>query len=120
MKVHIGTAPDSWGVWFPNDPHQTPWNRFLDEVAEAGHEWIELGPMGYLPTDVPTLKAELNHRGLKVSGTFVMRHFEELTAEEAAHELDISTAAAAKRYQRALQKLREAFGRASRRTTGLP
>ncbi len=77
MKVHVGSAPDSWGVWFPSDPRQTPWNRFLDEVAAAGYEWIELGPMGYLPTDLPTLQAELGKRGLKVSCTFVMRHLEE-------------------------------------------
>lgn len=37
MKVKIGTAPDSWGIWFPNDPKQVPWQRFLDEVAEAGY-----------------------------------------------------------------------------------
>ena len=24
MKLKIGSAPDSWGVWFPDDPHQTP------------------------------------------------------------------------------------------------
>ena len=39
---------------FPNDPKQPPWRQFLDEVSEAGYEWIELGPYGYLPTDLPT------------------------------------------------------------------
>jgi inosose dehydratase len=72
MKVTVGSAPDSWGVWFPNDPRQTPWHRFLDEIAEAGYEWIELGPYGYLPTDPKTLRTELDRRGLKVSGSFVM------------------------------------------------
>lgn len=47
----------------------------------------------------------------------VMRHFEELTAEEAARELDISPSAAAKRYQRALESLREAFALSARRPT---
>lgn len=47
----IGSAPDSWGVWFPDDSRQTPWQRFLDEVAAAGYTRIELGPYGYLPTD---------------------------------------------------------------------
>ena len=50
-KLIIGTAPDSWGVWFPDDLKQTPWERFLDEVAESGYKWIELGPYGYLPTE---------------------------------------------------------------------
>ena len=68
MNVKVGSAPDSWGVWFAADPRQTPWERFLDEVAEAGYEWIELGPYGYLPTDLKVLKDELGRRGLKVSG----------------------------------------------------
>ncbi len=72
MKVTIGSAPDSWGVWFPNDPRQTPWHRFLDEIAEAGYAWIELGPYGYLPSDPDVLAAELDRRGLKVTGSFVM------------------------------------------------
>ncbi len=35
-KVVIGTAPDSWGIWFADDPNQTPADRFLDEVVQAG------------------------------------------------------------------------------------
>lgn len=77
MNVRIGSAPDSWGVWFPDDPRQPPWQRFLDEIAAAGYEWTELGPYGYLPTDLPTLRAELEKRGLKVSGTFAMAHLED-------------------------------------------
>jgi inosose dehydratase len=80
MNVTLGTAPDSWGVWFPDDPRQTPPSRFLDEVAEAGYTWIELGPYGYLPTDRATLQRELAQRGLKVSGTFVMFPFEDPAA----------------------------------------
>jgi inosose dehydratase len=72
MKTTVGTAPDSWGIWFPDDPRQMPWQRFLDEVAEAGYEWIELGPYGYLPTDLSVLRGELDKRGLKVSGSFVI------------------------------------------------
>jgi hypothetical protein len=33
--ITIGTAPDSWGVWFPSDPEQVPPEVFLKEVAEA-------------------------------------------------------------------------------------
>ena len=67
-NVLIGTAPDSWGVWFADDPNQTPASRFLDEAVEAGYEWIEIGAFGYLPTDPAQLKDELDARGLKVSG----------------------------------------------------
>ncbi len=72
MNVTVGSAPDNWGVWFPSDPEQTPWNRFLDELCEAGFEWTELGPYGYLPTDTSVLRQELSQRGIKVTGTFAM------------------------------------------------
>lgn len=67
-RLRLGTAPDSWGVWFPDDPGQVPWDRFLDEAAAAGYEWIELGPYGYLPTDPEQLRDELGRRGLRLSG----------------------------------------------------
>ncbi|MDI3404299.1 sugar phosphate isomerase/epimerase family protein [Streptomyces cavernicola] len=66
-RIRIGSAPDSWGVWFPDDPRQVPWRRFLDEVSESGYDWIELGPYGYLPTDPDVLRAETERRGLAVS-----------------------------------------------------
>ncbi|NMR30470.1 sugar phosphate isomerase/epimerase family protein [Crystallibacter degradans] len=74
-KLIIGTAPDSWGVWFPDDPKQTPWERFLDEVVESGYKWIELGPYGYLPTDTSRLADELKARDLKVSAGTVFTAF---------------------------------------------
>jgi inosose dehydratase len=73
--LRIGTAPDSWGVWFADDPRQTPWQRFLDEVVEAGYVWIELGPYGYLPTDPERLGDELDGRGLKLAAGTVFTGF---------------------------------------------
>lgn len=67
-NLTLGSAPDSWGVWFPEDERQTPYRRFLDELAGAGYSWVELGPYGYLPTDPALLKDELDSRGLRVSG----------------------------------------------------
>ncbi|WP_199043752.1 TIM barrel protein [Glycomyces salinus] len=68
LNLRLGSAPDSWGVWFPEDDRQLPYTRFLDELAEAGYEWVELGPYGYLPTDPQVLADEIAGRGLKVSG----------------------------------------------------
>lgn len=62
----LGIAPDSWGVWFPEDDRQVSWQTFLDEVAEAGYEYIETGPFGFLPTDPQVLQREAALRGITV------------------------------------------------------
>ena len=67
-ELRLGSCPDSWGVWYADDPRQTPWQRFLDELAGVGYEWLELGPYGYLPTDHGRLADELASRNLRVSG----------------------------------------------------
>jgi inosose dehydratase len=72
--ITIGTAPDSWGVWFPSDPEQVPPEVFLREVAEAGYEWIELGPYGYLPSDPVELSEQLEAHGLGVLAGTVFEH----------------------------------------------
>jgi inosose dehydratase len=82
--LRAGSAPDSWGVWFPADPLQTPWNRFLDEIAETGYHWTELGPMGYLPSDPATLERELSSRELGLAGGFTMFDLEQEGAWDAA------------------------------------
>ncbi len=68
MNIKVGICPDSWGVWFPYDAKQMPWQRCLDEMAETGYHWIELGPYGYLPTDPAVLRPELEKRGLIAVG----------------------------------------------------
>ena len=72
MSIRVGTAPDSWGIWFPNDPKQISWQKCLDEMKEAGYKTLELGPWGYLPTDPITLKEELSKRGLELIATTLM------------------------------------------------
>ncbi|AXG82490.1 sugar phosphate isomerase/epimerase family protein [Streptomyces paludis] len=92
-RIRVGSAPDSWGVWFPDDPQQVPWQRFLDEVAEAGYEWIELGPYGYLPSDPERLRAETAKRGLKVSAGTVftgLHHGPAVWEKTWAHVADIA------------------------------
>jgi inosose dehydratase len=67
-RLTLGTAPDSWGVWFPTDPHQVTWKQYLDEIAQAGYRYSELGPQGFMPQDPEQLKDELASRGLTCCG----------------------------------------------------
>jgi inosose dehydratase len=67
-RLTLGTAPDSWGVWFPSDPRQVRWPQYLDEIAQAGYVWTELGPSGFLPRDPEPLRDELDARGLRLCG----------------------------------------------------
>lgn len=67
-QARLGSAPDSWGVWFPDAPGQVPPGRFLDEIARAGYRYVELGPWGYLPTEPGPLAEQLAAHGLTLSG----------------------------------------------------
>lgn len=67
-RLRLGTAPDSWGVWFPSDPDQVTWDVYLDEISRAGYVYTELGPQGFMPQDSERLKDELARRGLTVCG----------------------------------------------------
>ncbi len=70
--IKIGNCPDSWGVWFEHDDRQMDWHQYLDEVAEAGYRYTEIGPYGYMSTDPVELKAELDKRSLiPIAGTLM-------------------------------------------------
>ncbi|TRZ40137.1 hypothetical protein CEQ21_04135 [Niallia circulans] len=84
MNMKVGTAPDSWGVWFPQNDKQIPWERCLNEMAAAGYEGIELGPWGYLPNSYPQLKQELEKRSLSLTATTLVG---DLTSEEKTQEM---------------------------------
>ena len=88
----IGTAPDSWGVWYADDPQQTPWQRFLDEVVAAGYTRIELGPYGYLPTDPSRLQDELAQRGLTMTAGTIFEHLHRKDSWDSTWK-DVSAAA---------------------------
>jgi inosose dehydratase len=86
MPIHVGTAPDSWGVWFASDERQTPWQRFLDEVALSGYGAIELGPYRYLPTDPDVLEKELARRSLRLAGGTLSGDFDAHTGWDEIRE----------------------------------
>jgi RNA polymerase sigma-70 factor (ECF subfamily) len=84
-------------------------------VPEASTEALAFGLMGQLPSPSEAVdRAELQLRlqeGLDAlepeeREIIALRHFEQLTSAEAARELKISEAAAAKRYLRALRRLK--------------
>jgi inosose dehydratase len=67
-KLTLGTAPDSWGVWFAEDDRQVGWSTYLDEIAQAGYTHTELGPQGFMPQDPSRLRDELAARDLTLCG----------------------------------------------------
>ncbi len=87
MDIKVGTCPDSWGVWFPQDARQMPWQRCLDEMAASGYRWIELGPYGYMPTEAHILRPELEKRGLIAVGQAI----DEFALEDPSHWLEMES-----------------------------
>lgn len=63
----VGIAPDSWGVWNPQDEAQPSPAQYLREVAEAGYHFTELGPFGYLGTDAARLRDVFAEHELQLS-----------------------------------------------------
>jgi len=80
MSLRIGAAPCSWGVEFPNDPNNPPWEQVLDEAKEVGYRGIELGPIGYMPEDPTMLGDALESRGLGLVAGVVFRPFHDPSA----------------------------------------
>lgn len=69
MAITVATAPDSWGVWYADDPRQVGYRRYLAEVQAAGYSHTETGPYGYLPTDPHQLADELAAHDLALCGS---------------------------------------------------
>jgi inosose dehydratase len=67
MTYKLANAPCSWGVDFADRPENPAWERVLDEAAAAGFKAIDLGPVGYFPTNPARLSDELARRGLALS-----------------------------------------------------
>ena len=78
MALLLANTPVSWGVHYPNDPHNEPWLKVLDAIADSGYNSIELGPFGYMPRDPVKVKAELEGRGLQATAMYI---FQPLTDE---------------------------------------
>ncbi|MEP7046208.1 MAG: TIM barrel protein [Ilumatobacteraceae bacterium] len=71
MAIQVANGPVSWGVDLPDKPGAPPWEEVFDEISEAGYKLCELGPLGYLPDDNDSVRAELGARGLGVAGSYI-------------------------------------------------
>jgi inosose dehydratase len=71
VSLRLAAGPVSWGVDFAGDPRNAPWAEVLDGIRAAGYPGVELGPVGYMPTDPHVLADELERRGLEPVATFV-------------------------------------------------
>lgn len=67
VAYKLANAPCSWGVDFADRPENPAWEKVLDDAAAAGFSAIDLGPVGYFPTDPARLKDELARRNLTLS-----------------------------------------------------
>jgi inosose dehydratase len=68
-SIRLAGGPVSWGVDFAGAPGNPPYAEVLEGIAAAGLEWLELGPVGYLPPQAPAW------HGLSAVGTFVFDDF---------------------------------------------
>jgi inosose dehydratase len=91
VSISLGNAPTSWGVEKELDTDRPPWGTFLDEVRECGYRGVELGPYGYLPTDVAVLSGELCRRQLELTAGYVMGplHTAEGASEVLAEAMEV-------------------------------
>jgi inosose dehydratase len=92
VNLKLGQCCISWGVEEPEDASITPWQTYLDEAAAAGYHGVELGPIGYLPTDREQLRKELDDRGLSLCAGYVMEPLVDPDARQEILEVTRSTA----------------------------
>ncbi|HZX54937.1 MAG TPA: hypothetical protein VFE86_09650, partial [Ilumatobacteraceae bacterium] len=72
MIDRIAAAPISWGICeVPGWGLQMTPSRILGEMSELGITKTELGALGWLPDDVPTLRGLLDEFHMSVLGGFV-------------------------------------------------
>ena len=77
MNVRIGSCPDSWGVWFAEDPRQIPWSRFLGRGSGSRirMDSNSVPTVICLPTSIGSVRR--SKIGPEVSATFLFGHLED-------------------------------------------
>lgn len=70
--IKIANAPCSWGVLeFDLEGKAAGFEQVLNEIRDTGYQGTELGDWGFMPTEPPELKKELDKRSLSMVGAFV-------------------------------------------------
>jgi len=83
MGIRIGNAPVSWAVYEANGPHPS-FERVLDAVSLTGYQGVELGPLGFMPTDPARLAEELDRRKLTLASSYLALPLEDPTERPTA------------------------------------
>jgi inosose dehydratase len=91
MQIRLASAPVSWGVIMKDTPNVPPWEKVLQEIAQAGYIGTELGPYGFLPQDPVMLKARLDERGLSLLSAFVQINLVDPTAKQDEYDETLAT-----------------------------
>ena len=73
MVLTIGTNPDAFGIWSPEDQRRFPASDWLDAVAATGYRSVELGPMGYLGPHGRHIRNELRRHHLELTAGYLSR-----------------------------------------------
>lgn len=82
--IRLANAPCSWGVLEFDLPGKAlGCAQVLDEIRDTGYVGTELGDWGFMPTDPPALRHELDARGLAMVGAFVPVAFANIEAHAA-------------------------------------
>ena len=87
MTIRIANAPVSWGIYeFEGLEQKFTYQQVLDEIVETEYTGIEFGPWGFLPTDPPKLREELEKRNLRLLSSYVPVNLVDKNAHEAGEQ----------------------------------
>ena len=71
MSIKLANSPCSWGVDYADAASNPDWKKVTKEIVEAGYNYSELGPYGYMPTNVEEIQSHIDSINLKIVGGFI-------------------------------------------------
>lgn len=89
--INIANAPCSWGVDYADDSNNPNWQDVFKEISNAGYNYCEIGPYGYLPEDINKTSDFLSKLSLKVVGGFIFDHLHQSNEHSRIKSKIIST-----------------------------